>query len=84
MIECWLMPFLKFGMKYRTEIDALEFDSVAHQNELLAIPKKFWQQFFVCIWEHRWGILRDQVLKEHLFNHRAARPTLLHATRNMT
>lgn len=53
------MLFPKFGMKYRTKIDALEFDSVANQNELLAMLKRFCQQFFVCIWEHRGGILRD-------------------------
>lgn len=36
------MPFPKVGLKYLTKIDALEFHSLAHQNELLAMLKKFW------------------------------------------
>lgn len=46
LIESWLMLFPTFGIKYWTKIEALEFASVAHQNKLLAMLKKFWQQFF--------------------------------------
>lgn len=68
---------------YRRGFDALDIDSLAHHDELLAMPKKIRQQF-VGIWEHCVRMLEDQAMKEHLLSLKAAWPTTLHASRNMT
>lgn len=71
MIDCWLRPFPKFEMMYRRGFDALDIDSLAQHDELLAMPKKIRQQF-VDIWEHCVRILGDQAMKEHLLSLKAA------------
>lgn len=65
MIECWLTLFQKSETRYRGGIDGLDFDSLAHRNEVFSNAQENQAQF-VGIWEHYVRLLRDQAMKEHL------------------